>query len=273
MRRQVFFLDATGGGRFCLVSWPDGVPLGGLVQVHPFAEELNKSRRMVALGTQALVERGWVVLQMDLFGCGDSSGDFGQASWVEWLADVSRAWAWLATQCPAPLVLWTMRAGSLLAADWLAKHDGPSPALLMWQPVNSGKQHFTQFLRLKAASEMLADADAKTAMAEIRAQLHAGHCVEVAGYAISPYLAAGMEASTLRLPVNYGAKVGILEVCSGDRVEPSPAMRMLTERWESSGIDVELAAVSGPSFWQTQEIEIVPALIERSAAWLDRLLP
>lgn len=267
-------MDAPGGGRFCLVSWPEGAPLGGVLQVHAFAEELNKSRRMIALGTRALVERGWVVVQMDLFGCGDSAGDFGNASWAEWLEDVSRGWAWLASHCPAaPSVLWTMRAGSLLAADWLASYRGPAPALLMWQPVSSGKQHLTQFLRLKAASEMLADADAKAVMAEIRAELNAGRSVEVAGYTISPDLAMGMEESVLRLPAQYGASVGVFEVCGGDRLEPSPALRMLAAKWATSGIDAELGAVSGASFWQTQEIETAPALIERSVDWLRRLVP
>lgn len=228
---------------------------------------------MLALGAQALVERGWVVVQIDLFGCGDSGGDFGQASWAGWLEDVSRAWAWIETQYPAPSVLWTMRAGSLLAADWLAMHNGPSPPLLMWQPVTSGKQHLTQFLRLKAASEMLVDADAKAAMAEIRAELNAGHIVEVAGYELSPALADGLDASTLRLPEHYAGTVAMFEVCGGDRLEPSPALRMLNEKWVMSGIDVAVEAVSGAAFWQTQEIETVPTLIERSVVWLDRLLP
>lgn len=271
MRRQVFFLDAPGGGRFCLVTWPDGEPLGGVLQVPPFAEELNKSRRMVALGAQALAQRGWVVVQMDLYGCGDSAGDFGQGSWAAWVDDISRAWSWLADQCSGPSVLWTLRAGSLLAADWLAAYEGPSPPLLMWQPVTNGKQHLTQFLRLKAASEMLVDADAKAAMAEIRAVLNTGHSVEVAGYAISPPLANGLEASILRLPEHYGAAVGMFEVCGGDRVEPSPALRTLYQKWLSGGIDVELEAVSGAAFWQTQEIETVPSLIERSVAWMDKL--
>src|SRR5690606_9944848 len=107
-------------------TWPEGPPVGGVLHVHPFAEELNKSRRMAALAARAFAQRGWVVLQMDLLGCGDSAGDFRDASWAGWLDDLSLAWALLATLCAAPTVVWTVRAGSLLAADWLASHEGRS---------------------------------------------------------------------------------------------------------------------------------------------------
>lgn len=272
MRRQAFYLDAPGGGRFCLVSWPAGVPVGGILYIHPFAEEMNKSRRMAALGARAFVERGWVVVQMDLYGCGDSAGDLGLASWAAWLDDISHAWAWLRGQCPAPAVLWTTRGGSLLAADWLAACNDLSPPLLMWQPVISGKQHLTQFLRLKAAGEMLVDADAQAAMAAVRADLLAGFPVEVAGYELTPALASGMEASSLRLPERYRGRLGMFEVCGGERVEISPALGNLHQRLKVSGVDADVDAVRGAAFWQTQEIETVPALIERSTAWLDQRL-
>lgn len=273
MRRQVFYLDAPGGGRFCLVAWPDSTPIGGVLYIHPFAEELNKSRRMAALGTQAFVDQGWAVLQMDLFGCGDSAGDFGQATWASWLDDISRAWALLVAMGAAPSVLWTVRAGSLLAADWLACHDGPYPALLMWQPVTNGRQHLTQFLRLKAASEMLLEGDAGVAMTEMRADLDSGRAVEIAGYELSAPLAKDMDASKLRLPEAYRGMVGVFEICGGDRVEPSPVLRVLQQKWSGPGIDVELDVLSGVAFWQTQEIETVPALIDKSVAWLDLLSP
>ncbi len=71
---------------------------GAVVYVHPFAEEMNKSRRMAALQSRALAAAGFAVLQIDLLGCGDSSGDFGDASWDEWIDDVLLAVRWLRGQ-------------------------------------------------------------------------------------------------------------------------------------------------------------------------------
>ena len=48
-RREAFFLPGSAaGGRFCLLTHAVD-PVGTLIFVHPFAEEMNKSRRMAAL--------------------------------------------------------------------------------------------------------------------------------------------------------------------------------------------------------------------------------
>ena len=46
---------------------------------------------------------------MDLFGCGDSEGDFGEADWQQWLADVVGAAAWLREQTGSAPSLWGLR--------------------------------------------------------------------------------------------------------------------------------------------------------------------
>ncbi|HET9396210.1 MAG TPA: hydrolase 2, exosortase A system-associated, partial [Nitrospiraceae bacterium] len=182
LSREVFFMQSARGPRFAIATRPERSPLGGLLYLHPFAEEMNRSRRMAALAARAFARDGWLVLQPDLTGCGDSAGDFADAGWQHWLDDVSSAWAWLQTNCKgAPLVLWTLRAGSLLAADWLAR-TGETPALLLWQPVLQGQQALTQFLRLKAASQMLDESQSRTAIKTLRADLEAGRSVEIAGY-------------------------------------------------------------------------------------------
>src|SRR5690606_37038821 len=116
--------------------------------VHPFAEELNKSRRMVALGVAELASEGWTVMQVDLLGCGDSSGEFEDASWTAWLDDIELAYACLKARGFDNIVLWGLRAGCLLISDWLARCGRVMP-LVLWQPVGNGKQHLNQFLRLK----------------------------------------------------------------------------------------------------------------------------
>ena len=66
-----------------------------MVYIHPFAEEMNKARRMAALQSRALAAAGFDVLQIDLLGCGDSSGDFGDATWNDWVNDVVHGCRWL----------------------------------------------------------------------------------------------------------------------------------------------------------------------------------
>ena len=80
---SAFFLPATPGHRFCIYHRPaEGGAGGGIVYAHPFGEEMNKARRMAALQSRRLAAAGYAVLQIDLFGCGDSSGDFADARWA-----------------------------------------------------------------------------------------------------------------------------------------------------------------------------------------------
>ncbi|MBS0354285.1 MAG: hydrolase 2, exosortase A system-associated [Proteobacteria bacterium] len=267
-RREAFYLPGPLlGGRFCLLTHaPD--PVGTLIFVHPFAEEMNKSRRMVALAVEAFASQGWSTLQIDLTGCGDSGGEFGEASWRAWVQDCHDAWVWAAANLPGRLVLWGMRTGALLLADLLCSTEIAAP-LLLWQPVGNGRQHLTQFLRLKAAAEMMADADAKSAMDAARSALKAGESVQVAGYALPPAVANGLETASLGLPDAYPAQVVALEVGSEGREDVTPALRILVDRWQSAGIQARAESVAGTAFWQTQEIETSLALIDASVRALE----
>ncbi|HEY1092633.1 MAG TPA: hydrolase 2, exosortase A system-associated [Burkholderiaceae bacterium] len=261
--REAFFLDAPGSGqRFCLHHTPETVPRGALLFIHPFAEEMNKSRRMAALAARAFAEAGFAVLQIDLHGCGDSSADFGDATWQGWLDDVSLGRHWLAARhAGAPLYLWGLRAGCLLASQSAALAPGLA-GQLWWQPPASGKLLAQQWLRLKIAGEMLAGGG-KGSIEPLRQQLKEGLAVEIAGYLCGPALMQGLEAATLAAPAQ---RLGWFELTRDQGAGLLPVSANTIERWQLPSLHAE--AVEGPAFWQSSEIEVAPALIERSLAWM-----
>ncbi len=271
-QREAFFLGDGDERRFCLVSRPAGRPIGALLHVHAFAEELNRSRRMVALAAQAFTEQGFTVLQMDLHGCGDSEGDFGDASWASWLADIDRAHAWLSGDTSAPKLLWGLRAGALLAASWLAQRHQALP-LLAWQPVLNGKQYLTQFLRIRLGADLAQSTQAGQVLTELRATLQQGQAVSIAGYWLSPQMAADLEATTFRLPAAHPAPVMALELGSGEAPGCTPALENWLNAARKAGQPCEALAVAGNKFWQSQETETAPALIPPSLdalrAWVN----
>lgn len=243
-------------------------PRGALLYVHPFAEELNASRGAVAQQARALAQRGVAVLQLDLKGCGDSAGDFADASWAAWLDDVRLARDWLAARLPGvPQGLWGLRAGCLLAAE-AARRDPPAFGLL-WQPVLSGQQQVSQFLRLQRAADMVQGG--RSAGAETPAnQWAAGHTVEVLGYGVAPALASGLGAATLE---DWPARVrlSVLEMSvAGAAVSPALAAQGL--RWQQAGVPVVLQALAGPLVWQAPAASPCSALsdatVQAVEAWL-----
>lgn len=259
---DVFFLSAAGGEqRLCLFHAPAGTPRSRVLYLHPFAEEMNKSRRMAALACRALAEAGHAVLQIDLRGCGDSSADFGDASWADWQTDVRLALAELDRRVPSPGTptwLWSLRAGALLAAaDW-----GRPVNHLVWQPMTNGKLALQQFLRLKLAAEMASGAS-KGLMEQLKAELAAGRPVEIAGYALAAPLASGLEAARFA-PVGAPGRLEWLELSTREDAALTPASEQTLHSWRDAGWAVRPQLVPGPGFWATSEIEIAPTLIART---------
>ncbi|MDM4764898.1 hydrolase 2, exosortase A system-associated [Pelomonas sp. SE-A7] len=263
---QPFFLDSPSGGhRYCLyhpARRSEG-SLGKILYLAPFADEMNKARRMAALQARAFAAEGYEVLQLDPLGCGDSSGDFGDASWQAWLDDVKQASDWLMAQPGGrTLWLWGLRAGCLLAVE--AHKTLPYPSqLLLVQPPASGKTLMQQFLRLKVAGEML-DSGSKGLMASLRSELDQGRSVEVAGYLLPAALAKGLEAAPLTPPEGDGAgrRLVWIEVSSREAPEWTPVALQAQQRWRDAGYAVQNGFAQGPAFWQTTEIEELPDLVQ-----------
>jgi exosortase A-associated hydrolase 2 len=261
------FLAVGDGRRFCLFHPASG---GGaraaVLYLHPFAEEMNKTRRMAAVQARALAAAGCDVLQIDLLGCGDSSGDFADAAWTAWRADALAAYHYLRGRSAAPLTLWGLRAGCLLAAE-VAAEIPEAVDFLFWQPVLAGRPHWQQFMRLKIAGEM-ASGEAGAVGEALRRQLAAGQAVEIAGYEVAPALAQGLEQAQLLPPSGGGGRVIWLEVSRREEAAFSPAAAKRIAEWRAAGWAVEAAVVGGPAFWQTTEIEEAPELL---AATLEAL--
>jgi exosortase A-associated hydrolase 2 len=266
---QPFFIDSAGGQRFCLYHAPAGDCRGAWLYLHPFAEEMNKTRRMAALQARALAAAGYGVLQIDLHGCGDSSGDFGDASWESWLQDVAAGCAWLQQKLGQPVGLWGLRLGALLALDYARTASHPVAAMLLWQPVLNGATYLTQFLRLRVASELLAEREGERGGTKaLRAALLAGQPLEVAGYTLAPAMAASIEGANAAALAPAAAPVRWLEVVGAADRPLGVAAAAVAAGWRQQGVDLRTVPVAGPSFWATQEITDNPALIEATLALL-----
>lgn len=265
---QAFFLDGQPGQRFCLYhAARDGKARGAVIYLHPFAEEMNKARRMAALQARAMAAAGFDVLQIDLLGCGDSSGDFADADWRSWQQDILLAYRWLRTRSQAPLTLWGLRAGCLLAAN--ATVSLPEEAnFIFWQPSVSGKQHWQQFMRLKMAGE-LAAGQGKGITEQLRQQLAAGRSVEIAGYSVSPGLADGLGSAELHPPLGHSGRLAWFELSLREDPALAPVSLKNIEQWREAGWDVTAHMVRGPGFWQTTEIEDASELIAATIAALE----
>ncbi len=239
------------------------------VIVPPFAEELNKCRRMMALQASALAATGRACCYLDLSGTGDSEGSFAQARWQHWVAELCGLLDELrATHGFDVFDLIGIRLGFQLALDVAARSTAPISQIVGWQPVTDGAAHAKQFLRLRVMAAMLGDAAGRESLADLRRELDEEGVLEIAGYTVAAPLLAAIEALTLERALQQTDQpLAWFEV----QAQPEPTLSPASRRTIAS-IPAErlaaVAAVSGEPFWSTVEIGLAPALIERTTARL-----
>ena len=266
---EPFFLKNGAGQRFCLYHRPAGASRGAVLYVHPFAEELNRSRRMAALQARRLAAYGYGVLQIDLYGCGDSSGDFGDARWDVWKHDLATAAAWLRERLEQPVTLWGLRLGALLALDYAREARHPLGPMLLWQPVGDGSSYLTQFLRLRTMGAKLGDeSTTHPGTQELRAALQSGQTLEIAGYDLTSELALAIDSLTAPEVMVPAAPVHWFEVVGTLGQGPGAATNRVAAAWRNHGADLQVHAVPGPPFWTTSEISTSPALLDATTTAL-----
>lgn len=252
----------TPRGPLFLATWfPGQGPVrGSVLVVPPFAEELNKCRRMVALAARRLAGAGWLVAVPDLTGTGDSPVAFSEASVAAWLDDIVDAAAEAGHRAPVRAVL-AVRLGASLAASVLDRlHDVTH--FIAWQPVVSGQQHLTQFLRLRVAGNALSGGGGVT-VATLRSDLVSGTPVEVAGYELTPSLAAGLDALRFEIPRPVRLpSLHWMEVSPASPPAPSPVAAQQLGVWLEHGGKATAMAFNGDPFWSTVEISVCAPMLD-----------
>ncbi|GEQ96463.1 hydrolase 2, exosortase A system-associated [Iodidimonas gelatinilytica] len=231
-------------------------PRATVLLMPPFAEEMNRSRYMLAQTGRALARQGFRVLLADPSGTGDSAGDFEQASWDRWIADLSflRDMARLDTE---PLWIGGVRTGALLAATLAHQEPDGIDGLLMIQPVLSGKRFLTQFLRLRVAAAM--NRGQRESTAQLMEILKNGESVSVTGYPLGPDMAEQLTRLSLKdMPPPPDLPIEWIEIGSDER-ETDAIVDILPPSWRTA--DRQARYHQDQAFWALPEPVAPPKII------------
>lgn len=246
---QAFFLSGRRGELACR-SWRGESERAPVLLLPPLHEEMNRARVQLRRIGEHLQARGHSVLLGDLYGSGDSAGEFGEATLSQWQDDVQALLAHLREHhacAPVPVAL---RGGALLiphdCARWIACF-----------PLHSGPQQIQLWLRqrLYVARFQGEDIDREGLLARWRSS-----GIEVGGYALSPALLAELETATLPPLIDTQTAARVIE---WQQPQPSPAFAEAVARGALSW-----RSLSGPAFWQTAETRVIEALPQAIAEGL-----
>lgn len=227
---------------------------------------MNKSRRLFTLQAQTLCDAGFAVAVFDLFGTGDSEGDFGDASIDIWKNDCEDVLTFLHEQGFSHCIPLCVRFGALLLDHVLHVSKLSIHHAIFWQPVTSGAQSLNQFLRLQSAANLMSD-EAGPSVSDMQSTLKSGTPVEVAGYTISPELFGQSQALKLdALDVTRLGRIDWFAVAgSVDAPMPAAATRH-AQSWIEKGLKVNSRIIEGAQFWAATELVVVPELVARTTA-------
>jgi exosortase A-associated hydrolase 2 len=269
-RADVFplYLQSSDRRIFAMAARPAGGQARvGLLVCPAFGEEMNRTRRTVRLLCDAAAAEGACVLYPDLHGTGDSPGEFADARWEDWLADLGAAALWLRDEGCDHIVLVGVRAGALLAWDLLRAGTLPVSRVVLWQPVLTGKAVVTDLLRTRIAAA--ASQSGRDTVATLRAQLAAGQVVESVGYGLAPELVRALEAAAIAPPEGRGLPpVSWIEVIGDESSATRQPALTLVAQLQAAGAAVELLRQPDPPFWSTVETTVGHGTIRRTAPLL-----
>lgn len=274
-RPRPFFFPERDGRVFAVYHEliGDVTPWGNVLVVPAFNEEMNRCRSMVTMQAQALARLGIGTLVVDLFGTGESDGNYCDARWDIWLDNVCTGIQWLESQPGGCVGLLGIRLGVPLAlAAW--QRDKRPRTMVAWQAVVDGKAYLTQFMRMRIAANMDRTDIPKETTASMRAQLMGGQSIEVAGYEIHPELSTAIESIRLSELMPHGlSSIAWYEKTSGEDKSISPASERLLDSWRLAQCAPEVVAFEGPAFWALHDRFVAPDLVAHTVDFFQRMRP
>lgn len=230
---------------------------------------MNKSRRMLALQARRLSEKGTLVLLPDLYGTGDSAGDFSDASVTIWLEDARLMFEYLIERGMRTVNLLCVRMGSLLCGPVasLIPESLSLARIVFWQPYTTGEALVREFLRIRVAADMAAG---KTSSNEsLLQEARSTGSVEVAGYTLSDRAIqelARLDLGTAALPPDL--PVAWLEMSLSETPKLRRGSHRLVSEWREQGRTVAARAETCPPFWSATEIVESAGVLDSTSSLL-----
>jgi len=255
-----YFLKTLQGHVFIQSFVPEQPNGEAVIFVPPFAEEMNKSRRMMGLLGHSLAAKGVLMVIPDLYGTGDSEGGFSDARWSIWLDNVEQLVHKLKEQGIKTVSFTGLRMGCLLINDYISQQKSAIKRVVFWKPVTSGKQMVNQFLRLRVANSMM---DGKKETIETLRGLLVGEGeLEIAGYSLNADLIHTLDEKKISAG-SFDSSINLywFEVLASENQPMPMASTKTIQNLVDRGVDVNVQQFVGENFWANQEIAEIPELI------------
>jgi len=248
-----------------VVHWPAGDPVAGLVFVHAFAEEKKCAHRPFVEMARAACGAGVAVLRFDFRGCGDSEGQFEDATLDGWRRDLRVALAFARANLGCERMgLLGLRLGAALAAE-LTEEEITLGCLVLWEPMVEGDRYLSLTMRRSALRRKLTVHEGGGAEG-VEEGVDEGGLVDFDGYLVLPAMQEEIAGvSLLAEPKAYPGPTLILNL------SPRPKVAASLEELASLYVQGEAVAVRQEPMWSMVGLVDPTPTISATMTWLRRV--
>jgi exosortase A-associated hydrolase 2 len=245
----------------------------GLVFCHAFAEERKSSALTMARLARAAAGAGFPVLRFDYRGCGDSEGDFIDATVGTRLEDIVRAASELHERSDVERIcLLGLRLGATLAARAVERLGGCA-GLVLIEPIANAEAYLGAEMRRKLLRQMITHGRSGASRDEMLAEMERDDAVlDMDGFAVRGSTWRELTALGIRAgQVSFAGPVLVCQVHFKEALRPD--IESVGAVFEQAGADVTVSSVVLPPFWNRIDVTLAPELESAVTDWLGRHFP
>ena len=259
------YLSSPNKSQFFLAHYSPKAGNSGkaVILVPPFAEELNRSKRMYVLCARQLAAVGMDVFCFDFVGTGDSYGEWGTYSWSDWQQNLVNVYQHIQASWSDDISVITLRLGALIVSEAIVRSQLQFSKCLFWDPVEDGENYTRQLIRLKIAAAMSEDDQAVTTK-EVMADIDMHGFLEVGGYCITADLLDSIRQAKLKNEIDKLINATQLHWMVLKNTGQSNLVAYPTSVPEALRDQVNMHMIQDTRFWMQQEVTIAPALLDKT---------
>lgn len=247
-----------------LHSPPDGRVHATGVFCNAFGDERKSSCLAVTRLARTLASRGMAVLRFDYWGCGDSPGEFADASVATRLADIRGALEYLSARSAADTIwLLGLRLGATLAAR-AAEQIRNCAGLVLIEPIPDGGAYVEALLQRKRVRQMLTTGSGSGRAAATQ------DTTDLDGYALRQSTVDELRALRIA-PGEVGFSGPVLIVQASFNDKPKREAEAVRGAYEAAGARVDIRPVVLPPFWSRIDITDTSLIQEAVVGWCEAI--
>lgn len=236
----------------------------GIVICHPILEEKKSTYKLLRDCAKDLCSFGFYVFRFDLSGCGDSEGDYENASVNTWVEDTKVAVNYLTNKIKSikTVGLIGLRLGATIAAFVREESENIS-FLCLWSPIIDGKQYVKINIKRKLVLELWKNKNTRQSANLPQDEIKG---IDIDGYYINNQLIGEMEKIDLiGLAKRDNSKIMILSLKENNN--SLTQFRRLGQSYQVARNATIYEIIGGDPFWDYIGLSKWPELIRITTEW------